>query len=199
MAVTHWSVHCSFITTPAASAAIGPSTLALRAARATRPSRRLRRIAAMAASAAAPRMPRRPLGQTGLEVSVLGFGASPLGGVFQVTSYCRMGSGSMFSDAHGPPLVQGEPPPLPAAPTNACSPCLQAIDEDEGVAAVKEAFDLGINFFDTSPYYGDTKSEAVRRQRGLLSGDARAAAAAPTAVDVQPFSQTATLSLASIT
>lgn len=64
-------------------------------------------------------MPRRPLGQTGLEVSVLGFGASPLGGVFQ------------------------------------------AIDEDEGVAAVKEAFDLGINFFDTSPYYGDTKSEAV--------------------------------------
>ena len=133
---------------------------------------------------------------------MLGFGASPLGGVFQVTSYCRMGSGSMFSHAHGPPLVQGEPPPPlppPAAPTNACSPCLQAIDEDEGVAAVKEAFDLGINFFDTSPYYGDTKSEAVRRQRGLLSGDARAAAAAPTAVDVQPFWQTATLSLASIT
>ena len=29
-------------------------------------------------------LPRRPLGLTGLEVSVLGFGASPLGGVFQV-------------------------------------------------------------------------------------------------------------------
>ena len=40
---------------------------------------------------------------------------------------------------------------------------LQDIDEAEGVAAVKEAFDLGINFFDTSPYYGDTKSETVRR------------------------------------
>ena len=40
---------------------------------------------------------------------------------------------------------------------------MQAIDEGEGIAAVKEAFDLGINFFDTSPYYGDTKSEAVRR------------------------------------
>jgi predicted oxidoreductase len=26
---------------------------------------------------------------------------------------------------------------------------------------VKEAFDLGINFFDTSPFYGDTKSETV--------------------------------------
>ncbi|EFN53856.1 hypothetical protein CHLNCDRAFT_25289 [Chlorella variabilis] len=68
------------------------------------------------AQAALPKMPRRPLGQTGLEVSVLGFGASPLGG---------------------------------------------AIDEGEGVAAVKEAFDLGINFFDTSPFYGDTKSETV--------------------------------------
>jgi hypothetical protein len=31
-----------------------------------------------------PPLPRRTLGQTGLEVSVLGFGASPLGGVFQV-------------------------------------------------------------------------------------------------------------------
>ena len=30
------------------------------------------------------KIPRRPLGNTGLEVSVLGFGASPLGGVFQV-------------------------------------------------------------------------------------------------------------------
>ncbi|KAL4423164.1 hypothetical protein ABPG77_007817 [Micractinium sp. CCAP 211/92] len=68
---------------------------------------------------AAPKMPRRALGKTGLEVSVLGFGASPLGGVFQ------------------------------------------AIDEEEGVAAVKEAFDRGINFFDTSPFYGDTRSETV--------------------------------------
>ena len=30
------------------------------------------------------RLPRRALGSTGLEVSVIGFGASPLGGVFQV-------------------------------------------------------------------------------------------------------------------
>lgn len=108
------------ITPPPASAAIGPSALALRAARASRPACRRGRIAAMAASAAAPRMPRRPLGQTGLEVSVLGFGASPLGGVFQVPSCCRMGSGSMFSQAHDPPLVQGEPPPPPPpAPTAA--------------------------------------------------------------------------------
>jgi len=34
--------------------------------------------------ASSPPLPRRNLGQTGLEVSVLGFGAAPLGGVFQV-------------------------------------------------------------------------------------------------------------------
>lgn len=64
-------------------------------------------------------LPRRKLGDTGLEVSVIGFGASPLGGVFQ------------------------------------------DIDEEEGIAAVHEAFNLGINFFDTSPFYGITKSETV--------------------------------------
>lgn len=37
----------------------------------------------------------------------------------------------------------------------------QAIDESAGVAAVHEAFRLGINFFDTSPFYGATKSETV--------------------------------------
>jgi len=38
---------------------------------------------------------------------------------------------------------------------------MQEIDEDEGIAAVHEAFKLGINFFDTSPFYGVTRSEAV--------------------------------------
>lgn len=32
----------------------------------------------------ASKVPRKPLGQTGLEVSVLGFGASPLGSVYEV-------------------------------------------------------------------------------------------------------------------
>ncbi len=61
----------------------------------------------------------RPLGQTGLSVSVLSYGASPLGGVFRAT------------------------------------------DDSEGVRTVHTALDLGINFIDTSPYYGDTKSETV--------------------------------------
>ena len=38
---------------------------------------------------------------------------------------------------------------------------LQEIDEDAGVEAVHEAFRLGINFFDTSPLYGTTRSETV--------------------------------------
>lgn len=62
-------------------------------------------------------VPKRTLGNTGLQVSVLGFGASPLGGVFH------------------------------------------DVDADEGRKAVKRAFERGINFFDTSPFYGDTRSE----------------------------------------
>jgi aryl-alcohol dehydrogenase-like predicted oxidoreductase len=34
-------------------------------------------------------LPRRPLGFTGLEVSVIGFGASPLGSVFSVSEMMR--------------------------------------------------------------------------------------------------------------
>jgi hypothetical protein len=40
--------------------------------------------------------------------------------------------------------------------------CLQDINEAEGIASVHEAFKLGINFFDSSPFYGGTKSETVR-------------------------------------
>lgn len=59
----------------------------------------------------------RKLGSTDLEVSVLGYGASPLGNEFE------------------------------------------EIDVREGDRAVHMAIDLGINFFDTSPYYGRTLSE----------------------------------------
>jgi L-galactose dehydrogenase len=62
-------------------------------------------------------MNRKKLGSTDLEVSSLGFGASPLGDVFERT------------------------------------------DPDEGCRAVQTAIDLGINFFDVSPYYGQTLAE----------------------------------------
>lgn len=61
----------------------------------------------------------RPLGNTGLNLSSVGFGASPLGKVF------------------------GD------------------VSELDAFAAVREAFRLGVNFFDTSPYYGGTLSEKV--------------------------------------
>ncbi len=61
----------------------------------------------------------RLLGRTGLNLSVLSFGASPIGGAF------------------GP------------------------ADESEGIRTVHAALDLGVNFIDTSPHYGDTKSETV--------------------------------------
>ncbi len=59
----------------------------------------------------------RQLGTTDLSVSVVGFGASPLGNEFR------------------------------------------EIDASEGERSVHMAIDLGINFFDTSPYYGRTLSE----------------------------------------
>lgn len=76
----------------------------------------------------------RKLGQTELDVSVLGFGASPLGNVFAVT------------------------------------------DPAEGIRAVHQAIDHGINFFDVSPYYGATLAEtrlgaalAGKRDRIILA------------------------------
>lgn len=59
----------------------------------------------------------RTLGKTGLVVSIIGFGASPLGDEFGVA------------------------------------------DPEEGKRAVDRAIDLGINYFDVSPYYGRTLAE----------------------------------------
>lgn len=61
-------------------------------------------------AASHPKLELRKLGNTGLKISSVGFGASPLGSVF------------------GP------------------------VSEDDAVASVRQAFRLGINFFDTSPY-----------------------------------------------
>jgi len=61
----------------------------------------------------------RDLGRTGWTVSAIGFGTSPLGGLF------------------GP------------------------VDETDGIRTVRTALDLGINFFDVSPFYGATRAETV--------------------------------------
>ncbi|CAI8618024.1 unnamed protein product [Vicia faba] len=61
----------------------------------------------------------RELGRTGLKLSSVGFGASPLGNVYG------------------------------------------SVSEQDAYASVRLAFQSGINFFDTSPYYGSTLSEEV--------------------------------------
>src|SRR3712207_9445240 len=61
----------------------------------------------------------RPLGQTGLKVSWLSFGASSLGQEFR------------------------------------------PVDLGEAIRSVRVALDLGINFIDTSPYYGRGLSECL--------------------------------------
>ncbi|KAF2296493.1 hypothetical protein GH714_040455 [Hevea brasiliensis] len=69
-------------------------------------------------AAPCPNLELRPLGNTGLKVSSVGFGAAL--------------------------LVESSAP-----------------SEDEAIASVREAFRRGINFFDTSPYYGGTLSEKM--------------------------------------
>src|SRR5690349_13137386 len=64
-------------------------------------------------------MERRPLGKTGLNVPVLGFGASSLGQEFR------------------------------------------QVDLNEALRSVRVALDLGMNFIDTSPYYGRGMSEVL--------------------------------------
>ena len=64
-------------------------------------------------------MEQRPLGQTGLDLSVLSFGASSLGQEFR------------------------------------------NVDLNEALRSVRTALDLGMNFIDTSPYYGRGMSEML--------------------------------------
>ncbi len=38
---------------------------------------------------------------------------------------------------------------------------MQDLSEDVAIATVHEAFDQGLNYFDTSPFYGEGLSEVV--------------------------------------
>jgi len=76
----------------------------------------------------AERLEYRRLGKTELKVSVVSYGAAPLGNEYR------------------------------------------QIDISEGIRSLHLALDLGVNFIDTSPYYGRTKSESVLGQ-GLAQID----------------------------
>lgn len=54
-----------------------------------------------AAASQAMALPRRPLGNTGLQVSVLGFGASPLGSVFKVGGAPGSGAADLHHASRG--------------------------------------------------------------------------------------------------
>ena len=73
-------------------------------------------------------MKRGPLGDTGLEVSELGFGAAPLG---------RLPRGG----------------------------------EQRGIDAVHTALELGITFFDVSPFYGNAEAVLGKALRGVERSD----------------------------
>lgn len=70
----------------------------------------------------------RELGQTGIRVSTVGFGAWAIGGA---------------SEASGTPLGWGR------------------TSDDESLAAIRRARDLGVNLFDTSDSYGFGRSESL--------------------------------------
>lgn len=94
-----------------------------------------------------PLVPKRPLGRTCLEVSVLGYGASPLGGVF----------GPVADDEAVRAVHRSVSPRCFRR-----SPARKRHNDlwTEQVSSCR-AFELGVNFFDTSPFYGDTRSEIV--------------------------------------
>jgi aryl-alcohol dehydrogenase-like predicted oxidoreductase len=73
-------------------------------------------------------MQQRSLGNTGIRVSEIGFGAWAIGGA---------------AEASGTPLGWGK--------TN----------DDESLAAIRRARDLGVNFFDTADSYGFGRSESL--------------------------------------
>src|SRR6476646_11819681 len=73
-------------------------------------------------------MQHRSLGNTGIKVSEIGFGAWAIGGA---------------AEASGTPLGWGR--------TN----------DDESLAAIRRARDLGVNFFDTADSYGFGRSESL--------------------------------------
>src|SRR5512146_2495025 len=75
-----------------------------------------------------PRMQTRLLGNTGIRVSEIGFGAWAIGGT---------------ADASGAPLGWGR------------------TSDDESLAAIRRARDLGVTFFDTADSYGFGRSESL--------------------------------------
>ena len=59
--------------------------------------------------------------------------------------------------------------------TAAQRPWLQVSADEVGIAAVHRAFELGLNYFDTAPHYGDGKAEEARHGSARSTSLLRAA------------------------
>lgn len=90
------------------------------------------------------KMEKRPLGKTGVSLSVLGYGAAPLGGEF-----------GPIDEAEGISAVKLALTVL--LPSMACNFLFLRSDSHRSIDLVQK----GVNYFDTSPFYGRTKSEIV--------------------------------------
>ena len=123
-------------------------------------------------------LPRRKLGSTGLDVPVLGFGASPLGGIYNlVRPLCASSSAGwsqLKAEQRSVPLsgcccgrsalsdlLASEQAALAQEVAVEHPRRAQKSADKDGIAAVHRAFELGLNYFDTAPHYGDGKSEQV--------------------------------------
>ena len=94
-------------------------------------------------------LPRRKLGKTEYDVCPLGFGASPLGSIY-----------SVCANLTNLPVLVSKTQSYFA---------IQEMSEGVAIETVHEAFRQGINYFDTSPFYGDGLSETVRAKFTQLS------------------------------
>ena len=95
------------------------------------------------------KIPTRILGKTGIQLPIVGFGASPLGGVYQVRLPALFPALFIHHTALHKSHLQ-----------KMRTPCVQEpFNEEDGIKAVHEAYARGINYFDTSPYYGNLQSE----------------------------------------
>ena len=73
---------------------------------------------------------------------------------------------------------------------------MQKSGDKEGIAAVHRAFELGLNYFDTAPHYGDGKSEQVRHLAACVTNVCAASRCLPMCLSEQDSSKTSATSQA---
>ena len=114
-----------------------------------------------------PKHPLVPDKENSALTSIMGFGTSPLGHAYGVRAFAA----DLRSPACPPCRLSGlhalrhefrtSGTRLKSEVVHHLCVNAQTPDEDAGVEAIKEAVKLGINFFDTAPFYGSGSAEKV--------------------------------------